>query len=311
MTEASQKTETLSQPPRVLLRTRGLQKRFGNYEVLRGLDLCVREGSVYGFLGRNGAGKTTTIQILMGIQKSNQGVIDLFGRTAKRPNIAEKRRIGYVSQEQHFYPWMSCRYLGKFVSRFYPTWDQPWFLRLLHTFELPMDRKVINLSQGMKVKLALALALAHRPRILILDEPTSGLDPAARREFLDIVSHQAETEGRTTFFSSHIVEEVARIADHVGIIDRGKLCFQGRPDTLYAGIRGYRPQDPEVWREPARKQALVDRLKAQNLTLLAEEPRQSTLVLEGDSEAWSGVDSHTLTLEDIFLALTTKRIQLA
>ena len=308
MTEAFQPPDS-SQPPRVLLRTHNLQKRFGNFEVLRGLNLNVREGSVYGFLGRNGAGKTTTIQILMGIQKPNQGAIDLFGHTGKRPNIAQKRQIGYVSQEQHFYPWMSCLYLGKFVSRFYPTWDQQWFIRLLRTFELPLDRKVINLSQGMKVKLALALALAHRPRILILDEPTSGLDPAARREFLDIVSHQAETEGRTTFFSSHIVEEVARIADHVGIIDRGKLRFQGRPETLYAGIRGFKPQDPAIWKDPARKGALIDRLNAGNLTLLAEEPRDNMLILEGPAEAWSGETSETLSLEDIFLALTTKKIE--
>jgi len=292
-------------PARVLIQTRSLQKSYGSVQVLRGLDLNVREGSVYGFLGRNGAGKTTTIQILMGIQKADRGCIALFAQPAKRPTIPAKRRIGYVSQEQHFYPWMTCNYLGRFVGRFYPTWDAERFEKLLSIFELPPNRKVFNLSQGMRVKLALALALAHRPPLLILDEPTSGLDPAARREFLEIVDYQAQSEGLTTFFSSHIVEEVERIADHVGIIDRGSLCFQGRAKDLLARVRLYRLAKEE---DPAVATGLREQLRSDGFQILAEQPRDRALILSAEPALWARLGGgEAMALEDIFLAVTTRR----
>ncbi len=306
MTETEALTNEELAPARVLIQTRGLQKSYGSVKVLRDLGLNVREGSVYGFLGRNGAGKTTTIQILMGIQKADRGCIALFAQPGKRPTISAKRRIGYVSQEQHFYPWMTCHYLGRFVGRFYPTWDGALFEKLLSTFELPPKRKVINLSQGMRVKLALALALAHRPPLLILDEPTSGLDPAARREFLEIVDFQAQTEGFTTFFSSHIVEEVQRIADHVGILDHGSLCFQGRAEALYSRVRLHRrPKDED----PALATTLREQLVRDGFQILADQPRDSALVLSGEPGLWDRLGGgEAMALEDIFLAVTSRRI---
>ncbi|MDM7916553.1 MAG: ABC transporter ATP-binding protein [Candidatus Eisenbacteria bacterium] len=150
-----------------------------------------------GFLGRNGAGKTTTIRILMGIVRPDRGTIAILGRPTRRPSVAQKRLIGYVAQEQHFYPWMSCPAVGRFAGGFYPNWDEVEFARLLDAFELPPLRKVSQLSHGMSVKLALALALAPRPPLPVLDEPTADLDPVARREFLEIVDGHARQAGRT------------------------------------------------------------------------------------------------------------------
>ena len=195
------------------------------------------QGEIYGFLGRNGAGKTTTIRAMMGIITPGRGRIDLLGYRGRRIRAKQKQRIGYVSQEQHFYPWMSCRALGRFVSGFYPTWDHEEFARLLRLLDLPPKRRVSHLSGGMRVKLALALALAHRPPILILDEPTSGLDPATRREFLEIISRQARSHSRTTFFSSHLVDEVERVADRVGIIHNGGMRYEGDIRTLQESVR--------------------------------------------------------------------------
>lgn len=224
----------------VVLRTDGLSRSFGKVAAVEQLGLTVREGEIYGFLGMNGAGKTTTIRMLMGIIKPSAGQIELLGQRTRRTSIKQKQSIGYVSQEQNFYPWMTGRGLGRFVGGFYPSWDAAEFDRLLRVLEVPSDRKVSQLSGGMRVKLALALALAPRPALLILDEPTSGLDPVARREFLDLIQRQARDHRRTTFFSSHILGEVERVADRVGIIHQGRMRYEGDLETLRNSVRQVR-----------------------------------------------------------------------
>ena len=231
---------SLGAGPRVVLRTVGLRKAFGRTMALDGLNLEVREGEIYGFLGRNGAGKTTTIRALMGILQPDAGEVVLLGRAMARVDTETKRHIGYVSQEPHFYPWMTGAQLGRFVGGFYPTWDHGEFRRLMGALQLPLDRKFSHLSGGMQMKLALALALAHRPALLILDEPTAGLDPVARREFLDILAGQARQRGRTTLFSSHLIEEVDRVADRIGIIEAGRMRYEGSLAELKATVRRVR-----------------------------------------------------------------------
>lgn len=251
----------MSAPPEsapAVLEVRGLQRHFGKVPAVDGVDLNVHEGEIYGFLGINGAGKTTTIRLLLGIIAAEAGTISLLGETTRRTSVAQKRRIGYVSQEQNFYPWMTCRALGRFVGSFYPTWDKEEFARLLSVLEVPEDLRVSQLSGGMRAKLALALALAPRPAVLILDEPTAGLDPLARREFMKLIVAQARQHKRTTFFSSHLIDEVERCADRVGIIHRGRMRFEGALTELRATVRRlrfpaaveYTPAPGfEVWRD--------------------------------------------------------------
>ena len=219
------------------IRVTDLCVRFGRVRALDGLTLSVPAGEVYGFLGRNGAGKTTTLRALLGIIRPSSGAIELLGRRLRRVPVALKRRIGYVSQEQTFYPWMTGRQLGRFVAPFYPSWSDAEFTRLLTRLDVPADRRSVELSGGNRTKLALALALAPRPPLLLLDEPTTGLDPVARREFNDTVAALAAEHGTTVFFSSHLVAEVESIATRVGIVQAGRLCAEGRVADLRERVR--------------------------------------------------------------------------
>ena len=287
----------------VVLKATGLKRSFGRHAAVDGVNLEVRAGEIYGFLGINGAGKTTTIRMLMGIIASQAGTITLLGETTRRTGVRLKRHIGYVSQDQNFYPWMTCERLGNFVGSFYPTWDKSEFFRLLEIFEIPRGRKVSQLSGGMKAKLALALAITPKPKLLILDEPTAGLDPVARRDFLDIIASQARTYQRTTFFSSHLIDEVERCADRIGIIHAGKMRFEGALAQLRDEVRRIRfrcdhpaivPEGFELWSERKNEDEVLHTYRAPALAW------QNLLLPEH-----AGVER--LSLEDIFLACVGSR----
>jgi ABC-2 type transport system ATP-binding protein len=222
----------------------GLIRRFGRVRALDGLSLTARSGEIYGFLGRNGAGKTTTLRILMGIMQADSGTIEILGHRVRKVSVALKRQIGYVSQEQSFYPWMTAQQLGRFVAAFYPTWDSQEYLRLLRLLDVPTDRRSIELSGGTRTKLGLALALAPRPPLLLLDEPTSGLDPVARREFNEMVASMVVERGTTVFLSSHLVEDIQNTATRVGIIQAGKMCIEGAVTELRSRVRRVRSPAP-------------------------------------------------------------------
>jgi ABC-2 type transport system ATP-binding protein len=288
--------------PGNILEVRDLYRSFGKVVAVDHVNLTAREGEIYGFLGINGAGKTTTIRLIMGIIAAQSGSITLLGSSARRTTVEQKRHIGYVSQEQYFYPWMTCHALGRFVGSFYPTWDAKEFARLLEAFEIPMDRRSSELSGGMRAKLALALALAPRPALLILDEPTAGLDPVARREFMEIIVAQARQHRRTTFFSSHLIDEVERCADRIGIIHRGRMRYEGSIHELRDRVRRLRiplempfqvPEGFELWREE-------DWQGVRRLTLMAEPDRWATWTCEG-------AVFEPLSLEDIFISCVGSR----
>ena len=220
-----------------VLQTESIRFSYGRRAVLHDLNLQVERGKVYGFLGRNGAGKTTTIQILLGILIPKGGKIHFADRTVKRTTPAMKQKIGYVSQHQHFYEWMTVHRLGRFVAGFYPSWDAGDFDKKLELLKIERKQKVGTLSGGTKMKLAMALALATRPEILILDEPTAGVDPIARREILDLMRRVVDEEERTVLFSTHNINEVSQIADVVGVLHNGELGYQGRVEGLVAHVR--------------------------------------------------------------------------
>jgi ABC-2 type transport system ATP-binding protein len=200
----------------------GLKMHFSGCDALQGVDLEVPVGSVFALLGENGAGKTTLIRILTGFLKPSSGDCRVCGLNPASDALEIRRRVGYVSDAPALYDWMRVDEIGWFASSFY---EEPFLERyreLVARYELPATRKLRYLSKGQRAKVALALAVAPDPELLILDEPTSGLDPLVRREFLESMVDRAAA-GRTVLLSSHQISEVERVADRVAILRGGKV----------------------------------------------------------------------------------------
>lgn len=212
---------------------------YGRHKVLDGVNLDVPEGSVFGFLGRNGAGKTTTIQILLGLLTPRRGRCRVGGHDPQADAVAVRRAVGYVAEDQQMYDWMRVEQILQWTSSFYPTWDHAYEQQLLRQFDLPPRSRIKTLSKGQNTRLALLLALAHRPRIVILDDPTLGLDPIARREFLRSVITLLQSEGTTVFFSSHLLYEIEPVADRIAILDGGRIVKAAPTDVLRDTVRRF------------------------------------------------------------------------
>ncbi len=214
-----------------------LSKRFGSHTAVDDLTLNVDAGTVFGFLGRNGAGKTTTIKMLLNLISPSDGHCRVLGKEPHSDDVAIKRAVGYVGEVPTLYGWMKVREIAWFTGGFYDNWDGKLIDDLLARFGLDPEAKVKNLSRGMNAQLALTLAMGHRPPLLILDEPATGLDVLVRRDFLESIIEIIQGEGRTVFLSSHMVDEVERVADRVAILDGGKLLVCDEVDAIKQTIK--------------------------------------------------------------------------
>ncbi|UCD29016.1 MAG: ABC transporter ATP-binding protein [Planctomycetota bacterium] len=215
----------------------GLHKRFGKHQVLKSVNLDVPAGSIFGFLGLNGAGKTTLIRILLGLLKPNDGRCSVVDMNPQFDALEVRRRVGYMAENQTMYAWMRVEQIIGWVSRFYPDWDSEFADRLRQQMKLDADKKVGTLSKGQSSRLALLLALAHHPRVVILDDPTLGLDPIARRDFLRDVIGYLQAEGVTVFFSSHLLYEIEPICDRVAILHDGRIIKCAPVDELREQVK--------------------------------------------------------------------------
>lgn len=214
------------------IETRNLEKVFGEKRVVKNINLNVAKGTIFGLIGPNGAGKTTTIRMLLGTLQPSSGEAIVLGRNSRRDGVKLRQSIGYVAEQNIFYPYMTVDELVKFNGGLFPRWSQEIARHYLDRFDLPPKTKVGHLSKGMKAQLGLTLALAIQPELLILDEPTSSLDPVWRRKFLQVITDAAATQEMTVFFSSHILSDVERVADTVGILINGQLQVVRSIDEL-------------------------------------------------------------------------------
>lgn len=220
-----------------VIQTNGLTKKFRGKVAVDQLALEVPEGSIYAYLGPNGAGKTTTIKLLMNILFPSSGHAEVLEMPSNKIGPKQFQQIGYVSENQEMPEWMTVPQLINYCKPMYPTWDDDFCKQLLNQFELPQDQKLKNMSRGMKVKAKLLSSLAYRPKLLVLDEPFSGLDPLVRDEFICGILELTETEGWTVFISSHDIEEVDRLADWIGFINKGSLQLSETRESLEKRFR--------------------------------------------------------------------------
>jgi ABC-2 type transport system ATP-binding protein len=224
---------TLTMSP--VIRTENLVKKFRRVEALNGLNLEVPPGAIYALVGPNGAGKTTAIKILMNIFGATSGHAEVLGMDTKQIAGKALTSIGYVSENQQLPDWMRVDAFFAYLRPFYPSWDRDLENQLVRQLALPLDRKLSELSRGMRMKATLASSLAYRPRLVVLDEPFSGLDPLVRDELIEGMLERAEEA--TIFISSHDLAEIENLASHVGYLEQGRLRFSEEMPALVERFR--------------------------------------------------------------------------
>jgi ABC-2 type transport system ATP-binding protein len=240
-----------------MIHIENLWKKFGRFDALRGLSFDVPDGSAFAMIGANGAGKTTTIKVLLNILEATRGSATLLGVNSRKLSTRELAEIGYVSENQAMPSRLTVEEYTTYLRLFYPTWDRDLEASISRQLRLPLDRKIGDLSHGMRMKMALMCALPYRPKLLILDEPFSGLDPLVRDEFMEGLLDQAGE--MTILISSHELGEIDGVATHVAFLDEGKLLFQESMSDLTRRFRevhvtldveAARPSHaPEEWME--------------------------------------------------------------
>lgn len=218
----------------------GLCKQYQDFR-LQDLNLSIAPGTITGLVGANGAGKSTTLKLILNLIRRDAGSIKVFGKDNIAEETAIKKDIGVVFDEPCFHDLLSPAHIDQYMAGLYPDWDSRLFGRYLQQFSLPKNKVVKEFSRGMKMKLSIAVALSHRPRLLLLDEPTSGLDPLVRDEILDIFLDYLQQEDHAILLSSHITSDLDKIADTIALLDHGKLLFHEEKDELrdkYVLVKG-------------------------------------------------------------------------
>lgn len=288
-----------------MVRADNLWKKYGKHEAIQGLSFSVPEGSAFALIGANGAGKTTTIKMLMNILQPSRGTATLLGVDSRKLSARELSRIGYVSENQQMPLALTVGEYLDYLRPFYPKWDRDLEAELRSKLRLPADRRIGDLSHGMRMKMALACALAFHPELLVLDEPFNGLDPLVRDELMEGMLAQAGQ--MTIFMSSHDLSEIDSFATHVAFVDSGKLLFEESMDAL---MGRFREVQVTLEREASLPQAVPVEwlnMKATGSVVTFVDTRFAESAMSGRlSPYWSSirrVETRPLSLRTIFTTL--------
>jgi len=282
----------------------GLKKSFGDREILADVSFEISEGETFALLGRNGAGKTTTIRIMLGLLEADAGVVRVAGHDPSTASVELRRDVGYLAEDQTMYGWMTPVELCRFLKPFYPKWDDKLANKLLDGFELPRHGRIETLSKGQSVKLGLAVALAHQPKVAIFDDPALGLDPIARKQFSrDLVEHLQST-GRTVLYSSHLLNEVEAVADTVAILEGGRIVRHSATDTIRQQVKQVSLNLEVACRLPVPSGLLDVRQHGQRVIATVDNAPQLLEQFEAKGVAYNVND---LNLDEIFEAFVIGR----
>lgn len=225
-----------------------LTKHYSDF-CLDHINFTVKKGSIMGFIGENGAGKSTAIKSILGVVHPEEGHISILGMTMKENELAIKEQIGVVYDECHFHNSLTSKDINYIMSKIYSKWDEKTYLDFIDRFDLPDKKSIKEYSRGMKMKLSIAAALSHNPKLLILDEATSGLDPVIRNEILDVFYDFIQDEEHSILMSSHITNDLENIADYITFIHKGKIVFSDSKDNImdnYAIIKCSKSDFPSI-----------------------------------------------------------------
>lgn len=298
----------MSETDAPIIDCRSLTKRYGKNTAVEALDWQIAPGTVTGLLGRNGAGKTTTLRMLVDMITPTRGEARVFGKLAAKLDSSDFARLGYVAESQELPDWMTIEYLLNYLKPMYPTWDDAFSQRLLDLFDLPGDRKISELSRGMRMKAAFVSSLAYRPELLILDEPFSGLDPVVREDLIDALLEITMQERWTIVLSSHDLDDIERLIDHVAILDHGRLLLQVPIETIQAGFRSisFRSKHtptklPEHWLGYEAEQGRVQLIET------AFDERETLSILRAQFPDLEDVAIDPMTLKAAYVALMRAR----
>jgi ABC-2 type transport system ATP-binding protein len=246
-------TEQLRSPsnPTPAIEVKNLSRRFGRSVALDNVSLTIPVGGVFGLVGLNGAGKTTLIKHLIGALRAQSGTVRIFGDDPVAKPVQVLGRIGYMSEEDTLPQWLRVDQLIRYARSVYPNWDDEYAASLCEQFRLRPSDALSTLSKGGRARAGLLVAIAHHPDLLILDEPSSGLDPIARRDILEAIIAGVSDEGRTVLFSSHLLDEVARVCETIGIMHGSRLSPPQTLDEIQSGytqwiIRGHGNHPPQL-----------------------------------------------------------------
>jgi ABC-2 type transport system ATP-binding protein len=287
-----------------VIQTENLVKYFDGRCVLNGIDLKVPEGCIYGLLGRNGAGKTTIIRILLGLEPATRGKTVVLGASSWQLPVSVLGQIGYVAEGHNLIPNYSVRRIVELYRKLSAHWNEAFFRKLIETFRLPMERKVSQLSRGMKAQLNLSLAMATEPKLLILDDPTLGLDTVSRRQFLELAIELISSDGRTILFCSHILSDIERIADRIGILRAGKLVVDCELEELKRRVRKLRVIfEGEPPKEIPITEIIAEKRQGREVTVSVANWNESKQTILNTFKPTSCTDI-PMTLEEIFIECT-------
>ena len=277
-------------------------RSFGEKDVLHDVSLAIPEGGVFGLIGSNGAGKTTLIKHILGSHYAQSGSVSVFGFDPVREPVQVLSKVGYMSEDRDVPSWMRVQEIIDFTKSFYTKWDSSYAADLIQLFELNPKQRIRTLSRGQTARVCLLLALAHRPQLLILDEPSSGLDPIIRRDILSAIVRTTAEDGRTVFFSSHLLDEVERLADRVAILHQGRILFHDSLDTLLASFRRVTLRFTESHvSAPDLAGSLISRGQDREWTYVHRGDREQ-LVQAAEKANAQIVIEHSLNLDDVFVS---------